>query len=185
MAGQEFACDASPCTIDTSGLVFAPDAKVSASVVPIWEKDFVIPFPIIASPEVSVCPANPSEELADAFYRKNEAEAEAALLCPVDVRDPDLVSAFEYSSSALSIAAMYGYLDVVKELIALGADVNEQNPSRWNHNPLSYVCYAPAHQYEIVEALVAGGADLNQKEGCCGGYTALHVCAHTNAFDGL
>ena len=80
---------------------------------------------------------------------------------------------------------MSGYLDVVKELIALGADVNEQNPSRWNHNPLSYVCYAPAHQYEIVEALVAGGADLNQKEGCCGGYTAIHVCAHGNAFDGL
>ena len=36
MAGQEFACDASPCTIDTSGLVFARDARVSASLVPIW-----------------------------------------------------------------------------------------------------------------------------------------------------
>lgn len=185
MAGQEFVCDASPCTIDTSGLVLAPDAKVSASVVPIWEKDFVIPFPIIASPEVSVCPADPSQELADALKAKDEVEAEAALLCPVDVRDPALVSAFEYNSSALSIAAMYGYLDVVKELIALGADVNVQNPSRWNHNPLSYACYAPENQYEIVEALVAAGADLDQSEGGFGYYTALHVCAHENSPDGL
>ena len=80
---------------------------------------------------------------------------------------------------------MMGYLDVVEKLIADGADVNEQNRDRWNHNPLSYVCYAPKNQAKIVEALVAGGADLDQFENCCGGYTATHVCAHVNATEGL
>ena len=50
---------------------------------------------MIASPEVSVCPADPSQELADALHAKDEAEAEAALLCPVDVTDSALVSAFD------------------------------------------------------------------------------------------
>jgi len=95
MVGQEFACDASPCTIDTSALDFAPGARVSASVVPIWETGFVIPFPMIASPEVSVCPADSSQELADALHAKDEAAAEAALLCPVDVTAPVLVRTFD------------------------------------------------------------------------------------------
>jgi hypothetical protein len=55
----------------------------------------MIASPEVSVPEVSFCPEDSSQELADALHAKDEAEAEAALLCPVDVTAPVLVSAFD------------------------------------------------------------------------------------------
>ena len=77
-----------------------------------------------------------------------------------------------------------GFLEVVKELIARGADVDEKS-DRCDQNPLSYVSRAPENQKELVEVLVAAGADLNQKETICGGGAASHVTCWFPAIEAL
>ena len=94
MLDQEFPCDASPCTIDISDLV-SPGDKVSAYVLPVWKEDFIVPFPIFASAEVSVCEGNASQKLADALKAKDEAAAVAALACPVDQTVAPLYKGFQ------------------------------------------------------------------------------------------
>jgi len=52
MLDEEFPCNSSPCTIDTSALNVTDDTKVSAYVVVNYAEEFVKPFPVEASPEL-------------------------------------------------------------------------------------------------------------------------------------
>ena len=57
-------------------------------------------------------------------------------------------------------AAKTGNIDRVRELIAAGADVNQQNNDGWT--PLHWAAYN-GHQ-EVVQALIAAGANVNQQD---------------------
>jgi len=73
MLDEEFPCNSSPCTIDTSALNVTNDTKVSAYVVVNYAEDFVKPFPVEASLELpvleSICGdiSQNSQELFDAL----------------------------------------------------------------------------------------------------------------------
>ena len=73
MLDEEFPCNSSPCTIDTSALNVTDDTKVSAYVVVNYAEDFVKPFPVEASPELpaleTICDgvSQQSQKLFDAI----------------------------------------------------------------------------------------------------------------------
>ena len=115
MLDHEFPCDASPCTIDVSSLDVAHDAKVVASVLPVWEKDFVIPFPVVASAPADVCvPGASAQALTEALKAKDEQGANDAFDgCPMDLTTAPLKSGFYRGASALHLAVQLGFLTTV------------------------------------------------------------------------
>ena len=81
-------------------------------------------------------------------------------LCSVSIYSMDI---FE--------AARTGNIDRVRELIAAGANVNQQDIDGWT--PLHLAAYN-GHQ-AVVQALIAAGADVNQQDN--DGRTPLHRAA--------
>jgi hypothetical protein len=62
MLDHDFNCEKSPCTIDTSALKIDPKALVVAHVVPIWDKYFALPLPVVPSDMAEVCTAGVSAQ---------------------------------------------------------------------------------------------------------------------------
>jgi ankyrin repeat protein len=72
----------------------------------------------------------------------------------------------------LIIAAKYGHTDVVKTLLAKGADINMKD--RYSHDRTALILAVDNGHINTVEALLAKGADLKAKDEF--GETAL-MCA--------
>jgi hypothetical protein len=67
-----------------------------------------------------------------------------------------------------------GILEIVKDLLDKGADVNTTN--KFNHSPLMLACRDGYIQ--IVETLLEAGADMDMSDGI--GYTALQIAEINN-----
>jgi ankyrin repeat protein len=100
-----------------------------------------------------------------ASYRGNAAEVKSLLAAGarLDDRDPD-------GNTALMLAAQNARSDSVKLLLDAGADVNLKN----GHGRSALICaasssgsYEEANLKEIVKALIAAGADLNERDEQC------------------
>jgi ankyrin repeat protein len=74
-------------------------------------------------------------------------------------------------STPLNVAAFFGELDVMKELISKGADINGRDAS--GYSPL--LCATCGCQSSAVGFLLASKVDVNAKDNR--GYTALHAAA--------
>ena len=74
-------------------------------------------------------------------------------------------------SISIHKAAEEGNIEVVKQHLAAGTDVNAKDSARWT--PLFYA--AVGGHKEIVELLLASGADVNAKD--VNGGTPLHIAA--------
>lgn len=103
----------------------------------------------------------------------------AAALDILKLGSPDLTLADRSGMSALCHAAAKGLVEVVKALIAAGADINYQNFTKGaGLTPLMRACFDG--QDEAVDLLLGAGARANLKD--AEGRTALHMASH---FDGL
>ena len=74
--------------------------------------------------------------------------------------------------SAIGRAAQHGYVNLVKDLIAAGADVNAEDD--YGGTPLHDAAYKG--QAEVISILIKAGADVNAKTD--GGSTPLHSAAY-------
>jgi ankyrin repeat protein len=84
----------------------------------------------------------------------------------------DLGSLDSYNGTGLIRAADRGYVEIVKELLAAGTDVNHINRLGWTALLEAVILgRGDANHTEVVRALVAGGADVNLADG--GGKTPL------------
>ncbi len=98
-------------------------------------------------------------------------EARAAALLEADAGAASAIS--DDGFTALHLASFFGHLEIVRRLLAVGADPNAlaKNPSR-----LRPLHSATARRSEpITRALLDAGADPNQAQ--AGGWTALHAAA--------
>jgi ankyrin repeat protein len=77
-----------------------------------------------------------------------------------------------FGRTALCIAASNGYTQIVKTLLANGADVNIKD--RDVHDRTALILAADNGHTEVVKVLLANGADVNSKDEF--GFTAL-ACA--------
>ena len=79
------------------------------------------------------------------------------------------------AEDSIRIASMFGNIEAIKKHLDSGADVNVKNDED-GRTPLHYAVYK-GHK-EIVELLIANGADVNAKSE--DGYTPLDVAIHLN-----
>ena len=92
--------------------------------------------------------------------------------------NPECANAvFEHGDTPLHDAAYRGYADVVKLLLAAGADVNAKDS--FGDTPLHAA--AINGQADVVKLLLAAGADVNAKGWI--GYTPLHHAAYDGHAD--
>lgn len=100
-------------------------------------------------------------KLGDAAAVSRYLEAEPGLL---HIRDAE-------QSTPLHSAAWKGQLEIVKMLIAAGADVNARNENdHWGTSPLHAAAHA--NQAAIAEALIASGAEIEANDR--NGKTPMH-----------
>jgi ankyrin repeat protein len=85
-------------------------------------------------------------------------------------------------SDALHDAVESKFIEVVKELIAYGADVNQYGNGKYNTLPLSTAC---EHGPELINILLAAGADPNKFGGEFLDYPTVYRCVEYNNADGL
>jgi ankyrin repeat protein len=95
--------------------------------------------------------ADPGEELRSAASRGDLARVSALLEAGTDVNAKS-----EYGATALSYAADKGHLDVVKLLLARGAEVDPED-SFYHSTPITWAGYNG--HVEVVKALLEAGAD--------------------------
>jgi hypothetical protein len=84
-------------------------------------------------------------------------------------KDPELVTRRDHGSTALHSAVVYQHMEVVKVLLASGADVNALDNGRMT--PLHYA--AVDGLTEIAEFLIENGANVNARQR--NGLTPLHM----------
>jgi RNA polymerase sigma factor (sigma-70 family) len=94
--------------------------------------------------------------------------------------DPSLLDSYSPEGfSALALAAHFGKIEVLKYLIARGADLNSVSTHPINVTPLHAALFGK--QLEAANILVASGANVKLKRGGRGwpraGWTALHYAA--------
>jgi len=92
--------------------------------------------------------------------------------CPMDLTKSDV----------LLDAVKRKFIEVVKELIAYGADVNQYGNGKYNTLPLSTAC---EHGPELINILLAAGADPNKIGGEFMDYPSAYRCVEYNNADGL
>jgi len=95
-------------------------------------------------------------------------DIEAAKMLLNNGADPNIRENDKYGWTALLYAQENHYLDIVKALIAKGADANMGDNNR--RTPL--ICASRLGNTGIVKALLAAGADVNAKDNV--GWTALN-----------
>ncbi|MCJ1435864.1 hypothetical protein MMC27_005240 [Xylographa pallens] len=90
------------------------------------------------------------------------------------------VPCLDCKPTALSCAAVGGLVDIVRLLLAFGADPNKEIPMLPMWPPALPALHNAASigNEEIVELLLSSGADIQMK--CCFGSTALHFAASSN-----
>ncbi|MCJ1415568.1 Ankyrin-2 [Xylographa parallela] len=90
------------------------------------------------------------------------------------------VPCLDCKPTALSCAAAGGLVDIVRLLLAFGADPNKEIPMLPMWPPALPALHNAAGigNEEIVTLLLASGADIQLK--CCFGSTALHIAASSN-----
>jgi len=159
---KELECAESPCVFEISSIgELQPESQYDVLVKPHWKKDFVVPFPLTpAASEYNVCSKSTHQELSNAFAFDDEALVLSLL------RDPkcqyDLT--FETFSDSLFGSPLYfassrGFVEIARELIELGADVNEE-PNEYDHYPIVKAPFTQ-FQYEMVDLLTKAGADAS------------------------
>jgi len=115
-----------------------------------------------------------SEYLSDFSIFEAAARGDLKRVNRLIQKDPTAISSFSSDGfTALHLASFFSHLELVELLVNEGADVNAvaQNAS-WV-SPIHSA--AAAQSPEIVEQLLAGGADPNAQQ--MGGWTALHSAA--------
>jgi ankyrin repeat protein len=121
--------------------------------------EFTVILAIAGAAAIHGQPAGPADK-AEAFAaaaRRGDAAAVSKLLD----EGVDVNSKYRYGATALSYAADHGRLDVVKVLLARGADVNVKDtfygatPLTWASSPAQ--THRPEH-VEIVRLLLKAGA---------------------------
>jgi ankyrin repeat protein len=85
-------------------------------------------------------------------------------------------------ATALNLAAVEGHLEVVKLLIAHGADVNAPE-AFYNRTALHGAAWFNHH--EIVQMLIENGADLNPHSTWADGETPLHFAARNGSAEAI
>lgn len=74
----------------------------------------------------------------------------------------------------LHLAAFFGHAEVVRELLAAGADVHAASTNEMTNQPL-HAAIAGRHSLEVVHALLKAGAGVNAA--AAGGVSPLHLAA--------
>jgi ankyrin repeat protein len=92
--------------------------------------------------------------------------------CPMDLTKSD----------ALIDAVKRNFIEVVEELIAYGADVNQFGNGKHNVLPLRPAC---EHGSELIKILLAAGADPNKIGGEYLDYPSAYRCVEYDNADGL
>ena len=162
--------------------------------------DFIHPTDTIAAAAVTVCDMELIKKLTKAGYKRwNKPEVgKDAFRSPcqniieflVDNRyDVNTVLPSGASTTTpFCMAIENGHADIVKYLIAAGADVNFRN--KQGFTPLHFA--ADSHSLEVVKALVAAGADINartipnrMRDWDPDAMSVLYVMARNGFFEGL
>jgi ankyrin repeat protein len=96
--------------------------------------------------------------------------------------DPDLATAWATDGFCpLALAAFFGQPTALQRLLAAGAGVQINEPSR---NPMRVATIHAAvasRSLEIVETVIAAGADVNARQQ--GGFTPLHEAVHNGCHE--
>jgi hypothetical protein len=96
--------------------------------------------------------------------------------------DPALATAWATDGFyPLALAAFFGQHAALQRLLAAGAGVQINEPSR---NPMRVATIHAAvasRSLEVVETVIAAGADVNARQQ--GGFTALHAAVHNGSHD--
>jgi Ankyrin repeats (many copies)/Ankyrin repeat len=118
-------------------------------------------------PAAQRAPAEPPPGRDDIFRAAKEGDV--AKVRELLEKDPELVTRRDRGSTALHSAVVYHHLEVVKVLLASGADVNAQDNGRMT--PLHYA--AVDGLTEIAEFLIENWANVNARQR--NGLTPLHM----------
>jgi len=119
-------------------------------------------------------------------YRSEYDIFEAASLGKLEIvsrllrEDPDLLNSFSPDGfTILGLASFFGHHELVRYLLASGADPNIASDNTLKVTPLHSAC--AASDFNIADMLIRKGADVNAKQ--AGGYTPIHSAAHNGKTD--
>lgn len=145
-------CDASPCTLETSAIgELKEGTKYSVEVMPVFEKKFVVPFPVASKKRF--CDRYTNFLLVDAIDSRNWENANLVLdNCDCDFNWED--NRFLHYTSRTGSEYFLQYAkepELLRRLISLGADVSKAN-------------VLGVTDIECVEILLEGGADVNVRD---------------------
>lgn len=96
--------------------------------------------------------------------------------------DPTLATAWATDGFyPLALAAFFGQAGAVRRLLAAGAGVQVNEPSRNAMRVATIHAAVASRSLEVVEAVLAAGADVNVRQQ--GGYTALHEAVRNGSHE--